>query len=140
VADAPNQGRPIPRNNAVEQKEAAAFWWQQAGGEAASHRKPTQAHSKDQLHHHRDPERGKCIGAQAVEPPAEINGTLRPGNTAEPNTQANNRCGDQGDHAQFEACGQGVPDDLAHRFLVEQSLAKISMDQTVEITQILIKE
>ena len=56
-------GRPIPRNNAVEQKEAAAFWWQQAGGEAASHRKPTQAHSKDQLHHHRDPERGERIGA-----------------------------------------------------------------------------
>ena len=41
MADAPNQGRPIPRNNAVEQKEAAALWWQQAGGEAASHRKPT---------------------------------------------------------------------------------------------------
>ena len=134
------QRRHVEAADAVQQVETCAFRGHEAGGKTTSDGEPAQAHGKQQLQQHRHPEGRQGIGAQAVETAGQIQLPLWPGDAAEANAKTEESGEPQSDHAQFEAGGQRPVDDLAHRLLVDQSLAQIAMHQTAQIVDVLLQQ
>ena len=140
VPDGAPQSSPIQGNHAVNQIKTAALRGHQAGGKAASYREPTQTDGEQQLHQHRHPERGECVGAETVETSSEIELAFRACDTAEANAQANDGCNNQGHHTQLKAGREGSADDAADRFLVDQPLTEVALDQAMQVVEVLIQQ
>ena len=100
--------------DSIEQIKAGALRWQGGGRKPATNGKPAQANGKDQLHHHGGPKDRQGIGADAIEPAAEIEFSLRTRHTAKAHGQAQHQGHQQGRDAQLKAGWQGIAHDLSH--------------------------
>ena len=134
------QGRYVEAADAVDQVKTRAFRRHEAGGETSPNRKPAETDGKQELQQHRHPEWWQGIRAKAVEPTGQIQFSLRPSDPAEADAEADQCRQGKGNHAEFEAGWQRSADDVSHRFLIDQSLPEVSMDQTAQVVEVLIRQ